>query len=219
MTSISEHSAHRPPVRRRRAAAAGHRCVCGRVFPGWGADLDPADRPSVPKAPARAYRCSLGLPRAPAGEVASGTLDRARLRHAGLRHRVPTQGPLRRDPRSPTPLQRSPCRALAAPDRGRPRRRGRVHLRSFVSGRPDNLVAESGIRARVHPRRVPGTCGQDPSGQFPPLDGSDPRRHAVAHGSRCGTRRRDTDGVEAGGLEGIRPPALTHCERAAPAGG
>ena len=85
----------KPPTRRSRSDAAP------RPHPRLG-------RRPRPEGPAR--RCpklqfdpdrdrrALGVPRAAAGEVAARAVDRAQVPHAGVRHALPAEGPVRRDP-------------------------------------------------------------------------------------------------------------------------
>ena len=117
-------------------------------IPGWGADLDPADRPSHPEAAARPgeHRCALALPR-----PAAGAEGRERsIEHAFVTPVFGTAQPLH----GPSGLLRrlayrrySEARLahwllLVAGDRvdawG-------SHLRSFASLHPDNPVTETGV--------------------------------------------------------------------------
>ena len=62
-------------------------------IPGWGADLDPKDRPSVAQGAARYRdRRALGLPRAPGGELAAGAVDRAQVPDPRVRNLHAAQG-------------------------------------------------------------------------------------------------------------------------------
>ena len=80
--------------------------------------------------------------------MATGTLDRARLRDPGVRHRAAAQGSLRCDPEAVLrPVQRGRLAhwlLLVAADRVDAYEE---HLRSFTTTRPDNPVTETGVRA------------------------------------------------------------------------
>ena len=79
--------------------------------------------------------------------MAARAVDRARVPDPGLRHDLPAEGPVRRDPQA-TPTRRySEGRAahwllLIAADRVDA---WESHLRSFATLRPDNPITETGV--------------------------------------------------------------------------
>ena len=152
MTDIRPTHRHKPAARRETADQLRAR------IPGWGADLDPKDRPSVPKRAVHqdADRRALGVPRAAAGEVAARAVGRARLPDAGVRHGPAAEGPVRGDPEAL--LRRySEGRAahwlLLVARRPRRRRGGATSafLRHTAAGQPGHR--DRGAE-RVHPLRA-----------------------------------------------------------------
>lgn len=125
-------------------------------IPGWDADLDPKDRPSVPKLrfDRESVWRALGLSRTPAREVAEGEVHRAQVPHPCLRYVLPAEGPVRPHPQGRLPqVQRGPRRPLAAPAGRRPGRRlGEPPplVPDLAPGQPDH---RAGGAQRVRPPR------------------------------------------------------------------
>jgi hypothetical protein len=121
-------------------------------IPGWGVDLDPADRPSVPRerpvAPAEGVHWT-----EPDQQPAAGVRERS-IEHDRLTPVFGTSCP----PRGVSGMVRklayrrfSEARAahwllLVAADRIDA---GGAHLRSFATLRPDNPITQTGIRSEV----------------------------------------------------------------------
>lgn len=118
-------------------------------IPGWGADLDPADRPSVPKEQRLDIHVPWTLPEQQP-EPAGGR-ERS-IEHAGLTPVFGTAQPLHGVSgviRRYAYARFSEARAahwllLLAADRVDA---GGAHVRSLVSRHPDDLIAETGILA------------------------------------------------------------------------
>ena len=88
LTRRTDHG--RTPPRSRRSPESSEQ-LRARI-PGWGVDLDPADRPSVPESCSIGRTTTgrpLGVPRAAAREVAARALDRAQVPDPGVRHGLP----------------------------------------------------------------------------------------------------------------------------------
>ncbi|MBS4751814.1 hypothetical protein KG112_03190 [Nocardioides sp. zg-ZUI104] len=133
-------------------------------IPGWGADLDPADRPSVPReladaVPAHAHWHFPEEQPDPAGRERS-------IEHARLTPVFGTSAPLRGVPGAIRRLaydRYSEARAahwllLLAADRVEVTQET---LRSFVSGRPDNPLTETGIAAELSGHGLFSRLGRD----------------------------------------------------------
>ena len=172
-------------------------------IPGWGADLDPADRPSVPR-----ERHDLGRPPAPTGTCPSSSpRPRRASARSSTRRLTPVFGTSRTAARAcpgrsagwPTPVQRGPRRALAAAPRGRPGRRlgePPALLRHPAPRQPGHRDRRALRAPAARPRVAP-----DAGSHRPGAPGPRPRRRRRSVGGR---RRRGGPRRTPGGAG--RPP-------------
>ena len=125
-------------------------------IPGWGVDLDPADRPSVPRERLRpdATGAHWDFPERQPEQCAARAVDRARVPDAGVRHRAAAHGAVRRA---------AQARRTDGTARGGPRTGccwcsatgstpSRATCGRSLTLRPDNPVTETGVLASsAHP--------------------------------------------------------------------
>jgi hypothetical protein len=132
-------------------------------IPGWGADLDPADRPSVPREDL-AHRPEGAVWELPEQQPVSGYRERS-IEHADLTPVFGTAQPLKGVSGAIRRLaydRYSEARTahwllLMAGDRVEVLA---STIGSFASTRPDNLLTETGIRAEVSHHGVRSRVGQ-----------------------------------------------------------
>ena len=184
---IRRYTAHKPPPPPSREQLRAR-------IPGWGADLDPADRPSVPKLqfPADLTGAHWEFPeRQPEKWPRERSIEHAFLTPV-FGTAQPPQGALRRDPAALLrPVQRGPGGALAAAHRWPTgSTRGRATCASFADAAPGQPDHRDRRAERGHARRALVAPGPEAHRRGAP--GARPGRRGRpvgARGRRAGARR------------------------------